>query len=235
MKPRPLSCDYYRVLFPEPSLQPQLITRPLMSPPQQWQTLPSLGTLTLRWFPSKNYIRSLNCNVSGMGVEDEEVKETIAIFTYNQLLLSIHIKTKFVQHVPRINISIWHINMSNVKYISLLGINMRTKIFRTLKHSDISGSQHCLTFRHCFRVTCSLGMILSCFYIYRWNFVQTIWALFTKVFMMTNINGLVSLVVYLVLYRWATPRLVVDAWQGSRHNIFRIHPKDIFPIWIQTK
>ena len=33
-------------------------------------------------------------------------KKSIAIFTYKQRLLSIDMKTKLVQHVPRINISI---------------------------------------------------------------------------------------------------------------------------------
>ena len=43
--------------------------------------------------------------VTGMGV-DEDVQKSIAIFTYNQWLLSIDMKTKVVQHVPGINISI---------------------------------------------------------------------------------------------------------------------------------
>ena len=35
-------------------------------------------------------------------------KKSIAIFGYKQRLLSLDMKTKIVQHVPTINISIWH-------------------------------------------------------------------------------------------------------------------------------
>ena len=40
------------------------------------------------------------------GEGEEEVKKTIAIFTYKQWLLSIDMKTKVVQPVPGINIII---------------------------------------------------------------------------------------------------------------------------------
>ena len=46
----------------------------------------------------------MNCNVTGAGVEDAEVKKSIVIFTYKQSLLSIDMKTKVVQHVPRIKL-----------------------------------------------------------------------------------------------------------------------------------
>ena len=40
--------------------------------------------------------------LTGEGDEaDEDVKKSIAIFTYNQRLLSIEMKTKVVQHVER--------------------------------------------------------------------------------------------------------------------------------------
>ena len=39
----------------------------------------------------------MNSNVTGTG--DEGVKKSIVIFTYKQLLLSIDMKTKVVQHV----------------------------------------------------------------------------------------------------------------------------------------
>ena len=40
--------------------------------------------------------------LTGEGGEDEEVKKIINIFNFKQRLLSIDIKTKVVQHVPRI-------------------------------------------------------------------------------------------------------------------------------------
>ena len=47
----------------------------------------------------------MNSNVNGSGGEDEdEVKKTIAIFAYKQRILSIEMKTKIVQHVPKINL-----------------------------------------------------------------------------------------------------------------------------------
>ena len=41
--------------------------------------------------------------------DDEKVKKTIAIFAYEQRLLSIEMKTKLVQHVPRIIFNIYKI------------------------------------------------------------------------------------------------------------------------------
>ena len=43
--------------------------------------------------------------LTGEGDDDDEVKKSIAIFGYKQRLLSIEMKTKVVQHVPRINLS----------------------------------------------------------------------------------------------------------------------------------
>ena len=50
----------------------------------------------------------MNSKVTGEGDDDDDdvQKKTIAIFGYKQRLLSIDIKTKVVQHVPRIEISI---------------------------------------------------------------------------------------------------------------------------------
>ena len=52
----------------------------------------------------------MNSKLTGEGDDDEEdeddvKKKPIAIFTYKQRLLSIEMKTKLVQHVPRINLS----------------------------------------------------------------------------------------------------------------------------------
>ena len=46
----------------------------------------------------------MNSNVSGSGGEEEDVKKLIVIFNFKQRLLSLDIKTKVVQHVPRINL-----------------------------------------------------------------------------------------------------------------------------------
>ena len=56
----------------------------------------------------------MNSNVSGLGADEEEVKKTIAIFAYKQQLLSIEMKTKLVQHVPRINLSHFNFRISNL-------------------------------------------------------------------------------------------------------------------------
>ena len=45
--------------------------------------------------------------------EAADVKKSIAIFVYKQRLLSLDMKTKVVQHVPRINLS--HLKFSNFK------------------------------------------------------------------------------------------------------------------------
>ena len=55
----------------------------------------------------------MNSKVSGMGNVEEAVKKNIDIFTYKQSLWSIDMKTKVVQHVQRINISISHITCDN--------------------------------------------------------------------------------------------------------------------------
>ena len=51
---------------------------------------------------------SMNSKLTGEGDEDDYVKKSIAIFSNKQWVLSIEMKTKIVQHVPTINISIWH-------------------------------------------------------------------------------------------------------------------------------
>ena len=49
----------------------------------------------------------MNSNVSGSG--EEEVKKSIGIFNYKQLLLSIDMKTKVVQHVLRIIFNVFKV------------------------------------------------------------------------------------------------------------------------------
>ena len=49
----------------------------------------------------------MNSNVTNEGAAEVK-KKSIAIFAYKQRLLSIEMKTKLVQHVPRINLS--HLN-----------------------------------------------------------------------------------------------------------------------------
>ena len=48
---------------------------------------------------------SMNSNVSGWGAAATVQKKTIDIFNYKQRLLSLGMKTKVVQHVPRNNLS----------------------------------------------------------------------------------------------------------------------------------
>ena len=60
---------------------------------------------------------------------------------YKYSLLSLHMKTKVVQHVPRINI--WHVTCEmwhNYKY-SLLSIDMKTKVVQHVPRTNISMSQ----------------------------------------------------------------------------------------------
>ena len=69
---------------------------------------------------------------------------------YKYSLLSLHMKTKVVQHVPRINISISHITCDmwkakcdmwhNYKY-SLLSLHMKTKVVQHVPRINISMSQ----------------------------------------------------------------------------------------------
>ena len=49
----------------------------------------------------------MTCKVTGEGAaaDDDDVKKNIAIFGYKQRLLSLDMKIKLVQHVPRINLS----------------------------------------------------------------------------------------------------------------------------------
>ena len=74
---------------------------------------------------------------------------------YKYSLLSLHMKTKVVQHVPRINISISHITCDmwkakcdmwhNYKY-SLLSINMKTKVVQHVPRINLS-HLHFLNFK----------------------------------------------------------------------------------------
>ena len=49
----------------------------------------------------------MNSNVNGSGDdEEEEVKKNIAIFAYKYRILSIEMKTKIVQHVSRIDVTL---------------------------------------------------------------------------------------------------------------------------------
>ena len=48
----------------------------------------------------------MNSKVTGEGEAEAAVKKSIAIFGYKQRLLSLDMKTKIVQHVLTINISI---------------------------------------------------------------------------------------------------------------------------------
>ena len=52
----------------------------------------------------------MNSKLTGGGAadddDDDEVKNSIAIFGYKQWLLLLNMKTKVVQHVPRINLQI---------------------------------------------------------------------------------------------------------------------------------
>ena len=74
-------------------------------------------------------------------------KKIIDIFTHKQQHLSIDMKTKIVQHVPRINISIWHKTCDmrhvtchmwhNYKY-SLLSLHMKTRVVQHVPRINIS-------------------------------------------------------------------------------------------------
>ena len=55
--------------------------------------------------------------LTGEGASDADVKNSIDIFGYKQRLLSLDIKTKFVQHVPRIIFNIYKIlNILNFNF-----------------------------------------------------------------------------------------------------------------------
>ena len=64
--------------------------------------------------------------MTGTHTGEGVVVVNIAIFTFKQRLLSLDMKTKVVQHVPRINISIWHLKLDI--WHSLLSIDMKTKV-----------------------------------------------------------------------------------------------------------
>ena len=55
----------------------------------------------------------MNSNVSGSGAaaddDGNDVKKSIAIFAYKQRILSIEMKTKLVQHVPRIIFNVFKV------------------------------------------------------------------------------------------------------------------------------
>jgi len=70
----------------------------------------------------------MNSKVTGEG--DEGVKKSIAIFGYKQQLLSIDMKTKVVQHVPRIIFNVF-------KVFKFSGF----QVFKFSKFSKFSGSQ----------------------------------------------------------------------------------------------
>ena len=59
----------------------------------------------------------MNSKLTGEG--EAEVKKIIVIFTYNQCLLSIDMKTKVVQHVPRINLQVLQV-LQNIPGSQLL-------------------------------------------------------------------------------------------------------------------
>ena len=57
-----------------------------------------------QWFLAGNQLYDWSANRRGCCCQ----KKTIDIYTHKERHLSIDMKTKIVQHVPRINISIWH-------------------------------------------------------------------------------------------------------------------------------
>ena len=68
-----------------------------------------LVKLSAARFLAGNQLYELKCPRRGWWWCGRGQKKTIAIFGYKQWLLSLDMKTKIVQHVPRINISIWHV------------------------------------------------------------------------------------------------------------------------------
>ena len=58
----------------------------------------------------------MNSKLTGEG-DAEEVKKSIAIFGNKQSLLSLEMKTKVVQHVPRINLS--HLNFEKFQIFKI--------------------------------------------------------------------------------------------------------------------
>ena len=99
----------------------------------------------------------MNSNITGWGDEEEDVqKKSIAIFAYLQRLLSIEMKTKIVQHVPRINLS--YFKFQNFKFSNFLNF----KIF--------SGSQLLSDFQTFF-------FSILIFYWHSWPQVEISWPL----------------------------------------------------------
>ena len=80
----------------------------------------------------------MTSKLTGEGAEAaaEEVKKNIAIFAYKQRILSIEMKTKVVQHAPRINLS--HLNFYKIQILN--------QISKFLKFFLVPS--FCLTFRH---------------------------------------------------------------------------------------
>ena len=88
--------------------------------------------------------------------------KSIAIFSNKQWVWSIEMKTKVVQHVPMINISIWHMTCTmwhvtcdmwhNYKY-SLLSIDMKTKVVQHVPRINLSISHITCHIAH---VTCHM-------------------------------------------------------------------------------
>ena len=67
-------------------------------------------------------------------------KKSIAIYAYNQWVISLDMKTKVGRHVPRINISIWHMthdSMTNNNFwaYTALALHMKTKVVVTVTDS----------------------------------------------------------------------------------------------------
>jgi len=91
----------------------------------------------------------MNSKVTGEG--DEGVKKSIAIFGYKQQLLSIDMKTKVVQHVPRIIFKVFKV----LKFSSF-------QVFKFFKFSiTFLVPSACLTFRHFFGIGRILVNILD--------------------------------------------------------------------------
>ena len=80
----------------------------------------------------------MNSNVSGSGVE-EDVKKNIAIFAYKQRILSIEMKTKLVQHVPRINLSHFNFQLGTSSMNSkVTGEGAEVEVKKALQISPIN-------------------------------------------------------------------------------------------------
>ena len=69
----------------------------------------------------------MNSLVIGMGGAAEDVKKTIAIFTYKECVLSIDMETKVVQH-KHLTYDMWQHDKQ-----SLLSLHMKTKVVLYVK------------------------------------------------------------------------------------------------------